>query len=147
MREKAPKYTPEIAKAVCDLLTDGMSLRKVCKQLNVAKSTILDWRDNNINGFGVQYTRAREIGYLELAEDLLEISDDGSNDWIASNDPENPGYKLNGEHVQRSRLRTDTRKWLLSKMLPKVYGDKTAVEHSGSLNIASLIEGSYKTPE
>jgi hypothetical protein len=34
------------------------------------------------------------------------------------------GYELNGEHVQRSRLRIDTRKWHLSKMLPKVYGDK-----------------------
>ena len=42
------------------------------------------------------------------------------------------GYQLNGEHVQRSKLRVDTRKWYLSKILPKKYGDKINVE--GNLN-------------
>jgi hypothetical protein len=63
---------------------------------------------------------------------LLEISDDGRNDWMQrrGND-ERGGWELNGEHIQRSRVRIDTRKWLLSKMLPKVYGDKSEVAGTG----------------
>jgi hypothetical protein len=37
------------------------------------------------------------------------------------------GWLVNGENLQRSRLRVDTRKWLLSKALPKIYGDKLAL--------------------
>ena len=45
---------------------------------------------------------------------------------------ERGGCELNGEHIQRSRVRIDTRKWMLSKMLPKVYGDKTEVAVTGA---------------
>ncbi len=31
---------------------------------------------------------------------------------------------LDHEHVQRSRLRVDTRKWAAGKLAPKRYGDK-----------------------
>jgi hypothetical protein len=41
-------------------------------------------------------------------------------------------FELNGENIQRSRVRIDTRKWLLSKMLPKVYGDKSEVAVTGA---------------
>lgn len=64
------------------------------------------------------------MGLDEMADDVVEISDDGKNDWMQSNDPDNPGYRLNGEHQARSRLRVDTRKWYLSKLAPKRYGDK-----------------------
>ncbi len=33
------------------------------------------------------------------------------------------------EHIQRSRLRVDARKWLMSKMAPKKYGEK--LQHTG----------------
>ena len=36
-----------------------------------------------------------------------------------------------GESVQHRKLRIDTKKWLLSKMLPKSYGDKQEIEHTG----------------
>ena len=43
-----------------------------------------------------------------------------------------PAFVLNGEHVQRSRLRVDTLKWVLAKALPKVFGDKLTLD--GNLN-------------
>ena len=55
----------------------------------------------------------------------MEIADDARNDWMSYED-KNSGcesWRLNGEHVQRSRLRIDTRKWLASKLAPKIYGD------------------------
>ncbi|MEU6504669.1 hypothetical protein ABZ895_34575, partial [Streptomyces californicus] len=44
------------------------------------------------------------------------------------------GYQLNGEHVQRSRLRIDTRKWYLSKIMPKKYGER--IQHDQTITMA-----------
>ncbi|MEX3630328.1 MAG: hypothetical protein VB138_13605 [Burkholderia sp.] len=93
--------------------------------------TVQEWVIRDINGFAGQYARARDVGLDEMADDLLNISDDGRNDWMDNQDPDNPGYDFNGEHFQRSRLRVDTRKWYLSKLAPKRYGEKTALELSG----------------
>ena len=77
--------------------------------------------------FAPKYARAREIGYLRMADQLLDISDGDGTD--AAKD---------SAQVQRDRLRADTRKWLLSKMLPKVFGDRLAVEASASPEMMRL---------
>lgn len=66
-----------------------------------------------------------------MADELLEVADDARNDWMERQD-DNGGnsWQVNGEHIQRSRLRVDTRKWMLSKALPKVFGDKVTQEHT-----------------
>jgi hypothetical protein len=116
-------YSAELATLICERLASGRTLRDVCRDEDMpAESTVRHWAAINHEGFFAQYARAREIGYQCMAE-LLEISDDGTNDWM-----ERDGRAVvNGEHVQRSRLRVDSRKWLLSKALPKVYGDKVQV--------------------
>lgn len=88
------------------------------------RTTVHDWVINDREGFATQYAHAREVGLDEMADEVMDISDDGKNDWMDRNDPENPGYLANGEHQARSRLRVDTRKWYLSKLAPKRYGDK-----------------------
>lgn len=63
-----------------------------------------------------------------MAEEIQEISDDGSNDWM-----EREGITVaDHEHIQRSKLRVDSRKWLLSKMMPKKYGDRVSAEVTGA---------------
>lgn len=96
------------------------------------ESTVRSWALDDREGFSTQYARAREIGYFSMADELLEVADDGRNDWMERSD-DNGGisWQLNGEHIQRSRLRVDTRKWMLSKALPKVFGDKVTQEHVG----------------
>lgn len=83
--------------------------------------------------FVEQYARAKEEQADALAEELLDIADDGSNDWMErrNSDDGATGWQLNGEHIQRSRLRVDTRKWIASKLKPKKYGERIANEHSG----------------
>lgn len=90
------------------------------------------------------HARTKAKGCTAVAEHALDIADDGSNDWMESHDPENRGWRFNGEHVQRSRLRVETRKWFLSKLMPKVYGDKSSVELSGSLDLAKEILAARK---
>ena len=128
------KYTKELAQEICSGLASGLSLREVCRANNMPdERTVRQWALDDLHGFSPQYARARELGYQSMADELMEIADDGTNDWIQRHgtEEEQEMFVLNGEHVQRSRLRVDTRKWMLSKMLPKVYGDKTQLQHSG----------------
>jgi hypothetical protein len=118
------KYTQELADLICERLALGESMRSVCRDDAMpAVSSVFKWIREN-DEFSAQYAKAKEESSDALFEELLEIADDGTNDWMQKNDPENPGYTLNGEHIQRSRIRLDTRKWALSKLKPKRYGDR-----------------------
>lgn len=137
-------YTAEIGGEICRRLAEGESLRAICRDEGMPpESTVRAWALDDVQGFGAQYARARDIGLDAVAEELLEISDDGRNDWMEKfgKDGEAVGYELNGEHVQRSRLRVESRKWYLSKLAPKKYGDKQQVEVSGKVTLESLIVG------
>jgi len=81
--------------------------------------------------FAQQYTCVRTRAYQLLADEIIEISDDSDGDVI---DTEH-GPKVDAERVARSKLRVDSRKWMLSKMLPKIYGDKLDLTHGGNLTI------------
>lgn len=123
-------YSQELADKICELLADGKSLRKVCENdWAPNKSSIFRWL-RTIPEFCDQYERAKQESADSFADDMADIADDGRNDWMESNDPDNPGYKANGEHVQRTRLRLDTRKWLAAKLKPKKYGDSQRIEHT-----------------
>lgn len=82
------------------------------------------WLDGSRPEFSEQYARAREAQADKLAEEALQIADDGRNDTYVDGDG---NVKTDTEVIQRSKLRVDTRKWLASKMAPKKYGDKVAI--------------------
>lgn len=137
-------FTQAVFDEICERLADGESLRSICRDEELPdKATFFRWLRANPS-LRDQYTRAKLEGCSAMAEDAIDIADDGSNDWMESNDPNNPGYDFRGEHVQRSKLRVETRKWFLSKLQPKVYGEKSAVELSGSLDIAQGIMAARK---
>lgn len=147
-RGRPALYTPELAEKILRRVSGGESLRKICADDDMPnRETIHTWAFDNVNGFFGQYARAREMQAHAIADETLEIADDGRNDWMESNDPNNPGYRLNGEAAQRSRLRVDQRKWYASKLAPKEYGDKTAVDVTGNLTLEGLVAGSMAKPE
>lgn len=126
-------YSQELADRICEKLAEGLSLRTVCKEdWAPALSSVFKWLREKPE-FSEQYAKAKEQGALAMFEEILDIADDGTNDWmeIHSADGEAIGWKQNGEAIQRSRLRVDTRKWALSKILPKKYGDRQQLEHTG----------------
>lgn len=119
-------YTKEKGDYIIERLLDGESLRSICLDESVAKqSTVFRWI-HNYEEFRKQYELAREWQAEKFADEMLDIADDSSNDWMEKNAEGTAiiGHKVNGEHVQRSRLRIDTRKWIASKLKPKKYGDK-----------------------
>lgn len=127
------------ADRICERLAKGESLRKAAKAEEIDPSTVLRWQDANPD-FSQQYARARDIGYKLLADDLLEISDDGSNDTYQTDN----GPATNYDVIARSRLRVDTRKWMLSKMLPKVYGDKIVHQGDAENPLKQSLEVTFK---
>lgn len=137
LRPMESEYTLEMAARICDELGEGKSLRSVCKQEGFpCKSVVFKWLCRNPE-FEKMYRFATSARADAFAEDMLDIADDGSNDWMETNDPDNPGYRFNGEHFQRSRLRVDTRKWNAARMNSKRYGDKFDIAHSGSIETIS----------
>jgi hypothetical protein len=125
-------YTPEIGSAICAEIALGYSLRTICTTGSMpCVATIFNWLRVHPE-FLEQYTRAKEEQADALAEEMLDIADDGTNDWVEKNGKDGkPFIALDAEHVQRSRLRIETRKWIASKLKPKKYGEKVNVEATG----------------
>ena len=116
-------YSQDVAIAICDRLAKGEPLKRICEDEGMPSyATVRRWEMDDPE-FRALSTRAREIGCHAIADECLQIADDGRNDWMEGHG-EDAGWKLNGEHIQRSKLRIETRMRLLGKWLPKVFGDK-----------------------
>jgi hypothetical protein len=100
-------------------------------------ATVCRWlaREEN-EDFREQYARAREAQADVLFDEILDIADNGSNDWMQANDPDNPRWRHNGEAIRRLQLRIDARKWIAGKLRP--YGERVAQEISGPGGKSSL---------
>lgn len=123
-------YTKEMGDEICRLLGKGMTLTKICKDPAFPDDdTVRAWALDDTHAFFGQYARARLVGYHRMADEIVDISDDDAGDWSIRNDGDDGDVRrvFNAEAVARSRVKVDTRKWLLSKALPKLYGDKLAL--------------------
>jgi hypothetical protein len=132
-------YTREVADIICERMRSGHTLRQICRDDDMpGRDTVLKWRES-FEEFAVQYAHARTALHDHWAEEILDIAEDGSNDWVTV---ERKGGRiettLDREHVERSKLRIDTRKWLLSKLEPKKYGERLDVTNSDGSFLAAL---------
>jgi len=120
-------YSDDLAGVICGRLADGESLRSICRGEGMPSvSMVMRWLGAN-DQFREQYARAREVQAESMFEEMLEIADDGRNDWVEKEQ----GSAVDHEHVSRSKRRVDTRKWMLARMAPKKYGDATNIKLSG----------------
>lgn len=108
---KAPvRYSQALADRILARLEAGESVTKICQSPDMPdKANVIRWAHDPDHPFSQQYARARPRGYRLLAEEIMDIADEEPKDATA---------------VNHQRLRIDTRKWLLAKMLPKEYGEK-----------------------
>lgn len=139
-------YSLEIAEEICARIAGGQSTVEVCRSEDMPdKSTVYRWLEKH-SEFRDMYARAKEFDDECEFEEMKEIADDGSNDWMErlGEDDKPKGWILNGEHVQRSKLRVDVRKWRLSKKNPKKYGDKQQIEQTNIQKYEDLSEEEIK---
>lgn len=142
----------ERAKIIEDVIariSTGETLRDICRTEGFPGVTqVYEWMKQD-EDFSERFARARESGHDVIADECMAIADNASNDWMEDNDPDNPGYRLNGEHVQRSKLRIETRLKLLAKWSPRKYGDKLelAGDKDAPLTVVVKAYGGNQSPQ
>ena len=117
-------YTQDTADAICAQLASGLPLTKICNAADMpGLATVYKWLIVN-EGFRDIYARAREDQADTLADQIIEIADDGTHDDIDG--------EVQQDNIQRSRLRVDARKFIAAKLKPRKYGDLVKHEHGGA---------------
>lgn len=138
-----------VSEHVCSQLKLGRSLDDICRDAGMPDAgTFMEWVvADSPAGIARDYAHAREIGYALLAEEIIKLSDK-THEWVTIQDLDDDGkprfntdgtpvlkqvlMPLSADVIAHKRVQIDTRKWMLSKMLPKVYGDKVTQEHTGA---------------
>ena len=110
-------------------LSDGVPLRELCRREGMPSwRTVYSWMDAD-EAVATRVAQAREIGFEAIAEEILDIADDASNDWMQRKRQNGTvDIVLDSDHVQRSKLRIETRLKLLACWNPKKYGTKQTVD-------------------
>lgn len=113
------KWTPEVEEEIFRNIAAGKPIRAALEDDWLPGWTTFNKRLASDAEFAARYARAREVQADKLFAECLEIAD--QYDAAAE--------KLEGgtDHINRARLRIDTRKWMAGKLRPKVYGDKVAI--------------------
>ena len=121
-KEKRPigrptKYSQEMADKICEQIAHGKSLRAICAEDDMPPmKTIYRWLEAN-EEFRHQYARARDRQADHYFEEIVEIAD---------------SVEAESAAVAKARLQVDARKWTLSKLAPKKYGEKTELDVKSS---------------
>lgn len=123
------EFTQYISDIICARLMEGESLRSVCRSEGMPSGvTVFRWLRVYPEFLG-QYTRAINNRVETHVEEMIDIADDSRNDTQVDEDG---NVIVNHDHIQRSRLRVDTRKWIASKLKPRKYGERQVTEHTGA---------------
>jgi hypothetical protein len=132
-------YSFELAQEICDkVASSSYGIKKLCR-LNEHwphPDTIYQWLMKH-KEFADLYAQAKRSQIEVLVDELVEIADDSTHDEAFDHRGE---IIPNNEFINRSRVRIDTRKWLASKLIPRVYGDKITQEHTGAEGGAIKVE-------
>lgn len=125
------EFIQSVADEICiKIATSNKGIYRICadNEQFPDKSTIFRWlADPKYKEFQDQYACAKRAQAEFLAEEMIEIADDSSNDTMTIRKGNIEIEVENKEWVNRSRLKVDTRKWIASKLFPKKYGDKTDI--------------------
>jgi hypothetical protein len=115
MTGRPSDFNDEIATRICDLLMDGVSMRSICQQDDMpSRTTVFRWMDNN-SDFASMYARARML-QADLMDDLILETANACTPATA----------------QADKVKIAAYQWRASKLMPKLYGDKTEVAVTGA---------------
>ncbi len=121
----------QIFNTIFDLIESGKSLRYALIQTKLSSKTFYEWIENDEEKVK-QYARATEERAEAILDEMIDIVDDSSSDVLEMDLGDGIiNTRINNEVIQRSRLRYDARKWLVSKLNPKKYGDKIDMTSGG----------------
>jgi hypothetical protein len=98
-----------------------------------SRSTVYRWFEQHLS-FRDAYQRAREFQAEAWADEIIAIADDTTLDTITKVTPQGREYQaIDHENIQRSKLRVNTRQWLMARLHPAGYGDRVEHDHTGQV--------------
>lgn len=115
-------YRMETTAEMCRRVSEGESMQKICKEPDMPSvGTFLRWchDDAEIGQMYIVALRLRAAGHAEeLLIDLQKLD------------------KCTEAHeVQALKVKINTRQWIMSRLLPKQYGDHQIIEHTGEVKL------------
>jgi hypothetical protein len=141
--------------AVCERVAKGELVKYAAIAEGTDANRVREW--GLLPEYSVLYEKARVSQAHALAEEAVEIADgedaltllyeeavEAEEDAANTDALRKAAQALRANIVARARLRLDSRKWLTSKIAPRIYGDKQQVEHSGVVTLESLLTDSHK---
>lgn len=139
-RGRPSRYTGELADRICLRLAAGETLIAICRDDEMpAESTVRAWALEDREGFSAKYTRAREIGYHHMGDELIEIADT-TQEGVTIKESDKGTETRTGDMIEHRRLRVEARKWMLARALPKIYGDKIQVDATHHHDLADITD-------
>jgi len=128
---KAIEFSQELFNEICDkIAVSNNGLVKILGSDERYPSHPIFYSWIKINEENIsRYACAREAQADFLVDEILEISDDTSQDTITISNGEYDKEVENREWINRSKLKVDSRKWIASKFRPTKYGDKLDIDH------------------
>jgi transposase-like protein len=137
-------YSPELADQICAAIaTSTLGLSAIAKECGISPETIYSWLRTNPE-FSERYARCKDEQLQILADQILELAD---TDRVCKKVTVKTVGELETREVttfdpvERTKIQIDARKWLLSKLAPKRYGDRVGLEHSGKVDLVSSLKG------
>lgn len=122
------KYTKEMGEEICARMANGETLHNICKSLDISRLTVYRWATQQTHPFFNMYARARDMQADTMADEIIDIADDPQYDWAERTVGRGIVVLADHEHIHRSQLRVDARKWIASKLKPKKYGERITQE-------------------
>lgn len=141
-------YSTEMADRICEHLVDGLTVRAISQMEGMpVRSTIFRWLVAYPE-FKEKYDIARQLQAEVMADDMVGIADDGTNDYVEQATARGEVKVVTDhENINRSRLRVDARRYLMSKFHPRRYGERVDMNLSGAVGAQLIIRGRGDDPD
>lgn len=129
-------YTPEIGAEILRRFSGGEFIKSICRDTHMPhRDTVYSWLADprpELAEFRRLFKIAEVAHSYALADDVVEIADDGRNDWMERQGKDGDTYTVvNHENIARSKLRVDARMKLMSKRAPAIFGDNIGISGPG----------------
>lgn len=116
-------YSDELAEKLFERLRNGETLKAICREKGMPRAALVrQWAMEDAE-FGDKYQRARELGCHAMADEIIDLADNKTTESGA---------------VARDRLKIESRRWLLARILPSVFGDRVEAQIKGGLVVVKL---------
>ena len=119
------KLTPELADQILTMYSSGLAISEICREAGMPdRVTLWRWRREN-EEFATAFARAREANAETIEDEMLSIE---CKVLIGELDP------------QAANVVLSSQRWRARVLHPGRFGDKVAVDHSGSVGLSINID-------